>query len=412
MKKLWAVIRYEYTRHVMRRGFLIAVFSVPLWVLIITVVGVILVWVEADDRAVGYIDHSGILANPQPLPERDYLSRPIPLLAFENENSARQALEAGDIQAYYVVPADFWENGELQLFFIETPGSIATEEFIDFLRLNLLSDLPADIRERVIEGADVHIVTLSEELEASGFSVLLKLLVPAFSGMTMMIAIFTSSGYLMQAVVDEKENRTMEILITSVSPSQMMAGKVIGLIGVGLTQILVWLLIGLAGLTFLIRVNPVFSAALINPGNLGLAIGMIFPAFVMISALMAAIGATVTEAREGSQITGLVTLPVMLPFMFFGILIEQPNGILALAMSFFPLTAPLSMIIRASFTVIPTWQILTSEIILVLSAAGSLWLAGKIFRLGMLRYGQRVPVREILQIFQPARLRVNGGKDE
>jgi len=106
------------------------------------------------------------------------------------------------------------------------------------------------------------------------------------------------------------------------------------------------------------------------------------------------IGATVTESREGQQIVGLFTLPTWIPYMLMYPLMNAPNSPLAIGMSFFPFTAPLTVIIRSGFTVVPWWQIAISVALLVLSAAGSLWLAGRAFRLGMLRYGKRLSIRE------------------
>jgi ABC-2 type transport system permease protein len=123
---------------------------------------------------------------------------------------------------------------------------------------------------------------------------------------------------------------------------------------------------------------------------------VMLPSFVLIAALMAAVGATVTEAREGQQVTGLFTLPVMIPYWFAFQIMSNPNGPLAVALSYFPLTAPVALTMRAGFTDLPPGQVLLSVGILVLSAFGALWLAGRALRLGMLRYGQRVNLRELL----------------
>jgi ABC-2 type transport system permease protein len=120
------------------------------------------------------------------------------------------------------------------------------------------------------------------------------------------------------------------------------------------------------------------------------------PSFVLIAALMAAVGATVTESREGQQVTGLFTLPVMIPYWFTYQIMSNPNGPLAVAMSYFPLTAPVALTMRAGFTSLSISEILLSVGLLSLSAAGALWLAGRAFRLGMLRYGQRLSLSEIL----------------
>jgi ABC-2 type transport system permease protein len=339
-----------------------------------------------------------MLANPRALPDPEPPDRLIPMQPYASEDQARMALNDNDIQAYFVLPNDYPENSSVKLVYEQDqPGSSVTSQFRDFLRINLLADQPPEVTTRILAGADLQIVTLGGESEGNDFTILLKLLVPAFTGIALMVAVFTSSGYLMQAVVDEKENRTMEIMITSVSPSKMMAGKVIGLICVGLTQILAWILMGVVGLAFVVDNFEGISLGSLDLGNIWLALAVILPAFVMISALMAAIGATVTEAREGNQVTG------MLPFFFFGTLISNPDGIVAVALSLFPLTAPITLIMRSGFTTIPTWQLVVSLALLVISALGALWLAGQVFRLGMLRYGQRVRLGEIFDVIKPSR---------
>ena len=115
----------------------------------------------------------------------------------------------------------------------------------------------------------------------------------------------------------------------------------------------------------------------------------------MVSALMAAIGATVTEAREGQQIMSLFSLPLWLPYMLVGMLAVSPNSPLAVGLSLFPFTAPMTMLLRDGMTIIPVWQIAASSIILVISSLACVWLAGRTFRLGMLRYGKRLRFREV-----------------
>jgi ABC-2 type transport system permease protein len=126
-----------------------------------------------------------------------------------------------------------------------------------------------------------------------------------------------------------------------------------------------------------------------------LAVVMMAPAFVMIAALMAAVGATVTEAREGQQVVGIFTMVMWAPYFMMVTLMEYPNSPLSVALSLFPLTAPLAMLMRAGFTVIPACQVALSVGLLVASAAGAIWLAGRAFRLGMLRYGKRLRWKEV-----------------
>ncbi|NMC55428.1 MAG: ABC transporter permease, partial [Chloroflexi bacterium] len=120
-------------------------------------------------------------------------------------------------------------------------------------------------------------------------------------------------------------------------------------------------------------------------------------AFVLVAALMATVGATATEAREAQQMAGLFTIPLFVPYWLITPLIESPNSLLAVGLSLFPLTAPVTLAARAAFTVLPVWQIVVSLGLLYATAFGALWLAGRAFRLGMLQYGKRLKLAEIFR---------------
>jgi ABC-2 type transport system permease protein len=394
MTKFWRVVRYEYTRHVLRRRFVFSLLSVPAILAAMALLVFFLIRSDTNPAPVGYVDHSGLLSDPLPPPEPDAPDRPIELLPFESEAQAQTALEAKRIQAYYILPEDYPETGQARLVSNENPSGSALDQFRDFVRVNLLRDEPEPIAERLAAGTEV-VVETPDHRQRMGEDDWVNIFVPILAGLAFMIAIFTSSGYLMQAVVEEKENRTIEILLTSVSSGQLMSGKIIGIIGVGLTQLLIW--IGFALLIVQVGRNYIelLAALTISPSFILLLVVTLLPVFVMISALMAAIGATVTDTREGQQITGLFTLPVVAPFWLASQLITSPNSPLALALSFFPLTAPVTLTFRAGFGSIPPWQLALNVLVLVLSAAASLWIAGRAFHLGMLRYGQRLKWRDL-----------------
>jgi ABC-2 type transport system permease protein len=122
---------------------------------------------------------------------------------------------------------------------------------------------------------------------------------------------------------------------------------------------------------------------------------IMLPAFVMVAALMTAVGATVTESREAQQVSGLFILPMVAPYWFIPVIMSHPNSPLSVALSIFPLTAPVTLPMRVFFTVVPAWQIILTIFVLVATALGALWLAGKVFRMGMLRYGKRLSLREM-----------------
>lgn len=396
MIKFWRVAVHEYLRNVMRRRFLFALLSVPVIISVMILMVIILVSLETDNAPVGYVDLSGFLENPISAPTPEPPARPIPLIAFRDEEAAREALEKGEVQAYYVLSKDYLENGQARLVYLEEPGGSVQGQFNDFLSANLLAGYPPQIADRITEGSDVVVKSVDNRREASQrdwFNIML----PLFAGIIFITAIFTSAGYLMQAVVEEKENRTMEIIVTSISPEQFMSGKVIGDIAIGLTQILVWSAFILLGLRIGRNYLEFLQNVRVEWETIGLILLLLLPAFVMVSAFMAAIGATVTEAREGQQVAGLITLPIWIPYLLIMPIMESPNSPLAVAFSLFPLTAPLTIVLRSGFTILPTWQIALSLCLLILSALGALWIAGRAFRLGMLRYGKRLRWREVFK---------------
>jgi ABC-2 type transport system permease protein len=394
VSKFWRVVAYEYQRHVLRRRFLFALLSVPAIVGVMALIVLLLNRAENTNTPIGYVDYSGVLAQAVQPPQVDPLERPVPIIRFESEAQAKESLQAGKLQAYYILPSDYLQTSRAELVFIHSPGSSVQSQFRNFLRVNLLKTQSQAIVERITEGNNlvVRSVDGSRQMSQKDW---FNILTPFMAGLVFVIAIFMTSGYLMQAVVEEKENRTMEILLTSVSPLQLMSGKIVGIVGVGITQLLAWIgfaigvvIVGRNYLTWLEGVQ-------IAPSALGAMAVVMLPGFLLIAALMATIGATVTEASEGQQMTGLITLPVMLPYWFSYLIMSNPNGPVAMVLSYFPLTAPVALSLRMGFTQVPLRELFPSLISLTVFALGALWLAGRAFRLGMLRYGQRVTLREI-----------------
>jgi ABC-2 type transport system permease protein len=396
MKKFWRVIAYEYKRHVLRKRFIFAILSVPLFVLFFIGVIVVTFLLESNTTPVGYVDHSGLLANPLPAPKPEAPYAPVPFLPFASEDEAKSALLAGKLQAYYVLESDYLETSQARLVYVHEPKSPAQEQFVNFISTNLLAKYPPMVASRVIGGNSLIVRSPDGKREVSSSS-MFSVMMPFIAGIAFFVTIFTSAGYIMQAVVEEKENRTMEIVITSVSPNQLMMGKTLGDIAIGLTQLLSWILILVVPVWIARPYIPMLSTITIAPEMLLLILAVMLPTFVMLGGLMAIFGATVTESREGQQIVSLFTLPTWIPYFLIYPLMNAPNSPLAVVMSFIPFTAPLTLIVRAGFTLVPWWQVAISVLLLVLCAAGSLWLAGRAFRLGMLRYGQRLPIRELFR---------------
>ena len=397
MKKFWLVFWHEYKRHVARRRFIFAILSMPLFVGLMVGVGFLSVWLQYDKKPVGYVDPYNILVDAQQVPaEEKKIFKTVESIAYPDEDAAKSALEQGEIQAMFVFKEDYFSTGNVVMTTLNKTSSNAEDDFGDFVAFNLARDLPKPVFERITEGNEITIRSLdgSREMGSNNWMVMM---LPMIVGVLFIIAVNVSGGYLLQAVVEEKENRTMEILVTSISPTQLMAGKVVGNLMVGLTQLVIWIFFVIVGLNLAPNFLDMESVPALDIKYVLLLAGTLLPAFVMIAAAMGALGATATESREAQQLAGLFTLPIVVPFWFTSQIMFNPNGALAVGMSMFPLTAPIAMPLRAGFTNIPWWQITITITVLVALAAFSLWLAGKIFRIGMLRYGKKVPFKEAFQ---------------
>jgi ABC-2 type transport system permease protein len=405
--KLWRVALHEYKRHVLQKGFVVILLSLPLTMALMIGIGALSAMLSANDAPVGYVDRIGLLAEPVPAPRRggspDDPAPPdlVPVIPFETEGKARAALEAREIQAYYVVTADYFETNRVQLVYVEPPGDRVTGQFWDFMQINPLSDLSPEIARRAAAGNNL-VVRWPDNAPGGGreFSegTFLSNFVPFFVGIAFIMLLAMSSSYFMNVVGEEREDRTVEVLVTSVSPDQLIGGKVLGIMATVATQVVGWsalttLAIAIGGRYLDIAVLESLEV------DIKIVLAMVavaVPAYVLVAALMTTLGAVVAEAREAQQMTGLFVLPVMVPFWLFRVIIDNPSSPITVGLSLFPLTALPTLSMRFSFSQVPAWQLAASVALTALCAGCGVWLAARAFRLGMLRYGQRLSLRELL----------------
>lgn len=394
MRKTWLIFVHEYKRHVMKKSFFFGILSMPLFIGVMIFVGFLTAWLDYNNAPVGYVDPYGILTSSKQVPAAKMDLFPnVEVLPMDSEESARSAMDSQVIQAYFIIPENYLATGEVTMIKNDKTGENVSDDFGEFLVYNLIQDKPVQVINRLTEGSNLIIRSLdgSREMSENNW---LSIMLPVLSGVLFMIAVNISGGYLLQAVVEEKENRTMEIIVTSVSPDQLMTGKILGDLLVGLTQLAVWIIFVVIALQLVPTFIPMVEIPKIELSYLLLIIATLLPAFVMISAAMGAIGATATESREAQQIAGWFTIPIMVPLWFITAIMLNPNGPISVGLSLFPLTAPIALPLRAMFTTVPAWQIVLVIAFLILLAIFSLWLSARVFRLGMLRFGKRVRLRE------------------
>jgi len=395
MWKLWYVARHEYARNVFKKSFILALLSVPL--LIGVNIGLIAFMVSLDNNnaPVGYVDRAGLLSDPIPAPVGPS-EEAIEFIPFQTEDEARDALEAESIQAYYVVTPDYFETSRIDLLYLKEPGENATQQFYDFIQINVLADQRPEIAHRAAEGSNVTVRAPDGSREFSGAPTLGAVL-PVLLSVAFIFLLLMSSGYLMQAVVDEKENRTMEVLITSLSASRLISGKVLGIVAIGLTQLVAWILVGILAVFIGGEVFGIewFQNPGLDWGPVLTVVAIAIPSYVLACALMVAVGSTVGQAQEGQQIGALFFMLFMIPLYAIMVIGETPNATPSVVLTLLPFTSLMTVGFRSLFSVVPLWQLVASVAIQTVSAVGALWLAGRVFRVGMLRYGQRLRFREI-----------------
>ncbi len=400
MRKLWYVARYEFERHAFTRGYVFILLAVPVFVMLLVGLGYLSTLTQYDYTPVGYVDHAGLLGeNPllPPLRAGSGARETVPMLAFPTEAAARQALDAGQIQAYYIVPEAYPLIDAVDLVYYQYPSDNATAQFWDFLQINLLRDQPREVAARAVAGTQLVARTPDGSREVTENQELTQFL-PVFAGIAFLILFVISSGYLMEAVAKEKENRTMEVLITSVAPGQIIGGKLLGILALTFVQAAVW--VGLSALAISFGGQVLGMQSLQNvgvaPGTLITLLALLVPTFVMLAALMIGLGSTIVDPQEANAVGPLLLMVFEIPYIMVALFIETPNSTLAVGLSLFPLSSLQAMSLRLAITTVPTWQILASIGFLWLCAGAAIWLAGRAFRLGMLRYGQRLHWRLLL----------------
>ena len=397
MNKMMLVAQYEYKRHVFRPGFWVAIFAVPLGILLMMGLSMFFSFSAADKRPIGIVDEPQFIKTFPVYEKGDIFSEPQPeFKPFPDEQSARAALDSGQIQAYAFIPATYTSTYKVDYFFDKPITSSIQSSLSKLLRDSLMQDKAIPNLAAIERGTEFTFQSLDGTKTSSEYD-WLKIIIPIATGLLFFITVMMSGGYLLRAIVEEKENRTMEMMITSTSPTELIGGKIIGDMGIGLTQMAMWvLMLGVGAfifrdkLTFLAHINLDWRYVVVT--LLFMLIGYVF-----ICALMGMMGATITSIQESQQFMGLIIMPMMLPYYLASVFITSSNSIVPRILSFFPLSAPLAVPLRMGFGSVPTWEIIVSLVILLAFGIGTISLAGKAFRLGMLSYEQKVPLKRLFQ---------------
>lgn len=396
MRKLWVIAKGEYIKIARKRSFVLGTIAIPLFFIAIMVLSVVFAVGGTDGRPIGYVDQAGVLAAGVTPTENSRGDKLIEIRQFANEAAARSALEARQIQAYYVLPIDYLKTQDIKLYYWDkVPAETIQRDFNFLARSKLVANLPAEVQTRLRDGVELTARSADGQQEIGGKS-FINLLLPFFIGLFFMITVMGSGSYMLQAVTDEKENRTVEVMSTSVTPMQFIGGKALGLIAVALTQIAILIVVIVAGVMIGARFIDVLQEVRV-PWSLLLLIAVYFlPSFALISGMMIAVGAAVTELRQGQQLVGALNMLFTLPYFFVVVFFTAPNSTLSTILTLFPTTSFITVTMRWGLATIPAWELIVSWVLLIASSVAMMWAAARIFRVGMLRYGQRLDLKSML----------------
>jgi len=399
MNKTYLVFRHEFLNMLHRIGFIIMTLIVPLIGILVIVIFQIVsgaTTAKVEITKIGYVDQvSGFGQFTQ--------QGNISLIRYDTIAEADKALDDSTIKEYFIVSPDYFTTGMINLYTLEKqlqpPGDVI-DAIKKFLTSNMISGKIPDADINLIN-ASLGIVTtrlttfgeVSPEQGGAG-----DLLIPAIFALLLVLSISFSSGYLLAGIGDEKENRLIEVLLSSVSPRQLIIGKVLGLGAAGLIQVIIWVIcapillkvasISIGGFLTTLHVSPTFLILCVVYFILG---------YLLFAIIMTAIGAITSSAREGQQLSTIFTLSSVAPLWFSSVIILFPNNPVFVVLTIFPLTAPVTLMMRFGATEVPAWQIIVSVAVLILSIAIGLFLTAKIVRTFLLMYGKRPRLREIVR---------------
>jgi ABC-2 type transport system permease protein len=404
MFKIWLVARHEYLSNLRKPSFLFSAFGVPLIIIAGMALSIFLTMrgdAGLDEYGpVGIVDQAEIV--PAAYSPVDY---PNLFTAYASEQQARADLDEGLMPAYFVIPEDYIQSGRIQLYsYDNTPADLNREIrrlLVTGIDARAGGHLPVD---RIVSPVgEVSILVQDSGRELNQRSIPVMLMLPMIFAFVFTLATQMTSGFLMSGLVEEKDNRIMEILVTSITPVQLLGGKILGLGLLGLTQLLVWAVALLLVLTVGTRFE--FLDGVVVPGDLIVVAVVYFVlGYFLTASIMSCIGVLAGGEQESRQYAGVLSLLLFIPYFFIISFMTDPNGPIPVALSMIPLTAPMGMVMRAGLGAVPLWQVALSSAILLGTTLLAAWLSARLFRWGLLRYGKKFSLRDLF--------RVIGGRSE
>ena len=421
--KLWAVVEREYLERVRNRWFLIGTFFGPI------VFGAILFLptylaskreANADVARIRIVDATGTQLGQRISAALNggvmgdtsltQVVRVSPAAVTNAERDAERAVTRGEFKGYLLV--DGRTLAGQRAHYVGTNATVIPE--VDAVRAALRRGVLAERLDRAgLDAAEVErLVSLNVQLRAErlttaggrGGSGRLNALFAIIVSALLYMTIFLYGQAVLRGVIEEKQSRVAEVVVASISPTRLLTGKVLGVGAVGLTQMLIWIATG----ALMLRLREAVLARLgvttaplvlpyIEPGMLVLLLFFFLLGYLFYASLFAAVGAMVSTEQEAQQAQLPVAMLLVLSIAFLQPALEAPDSTLAVNLSMLPFSSPILMPLRMSTVAVPGWQIGLAIFELVLACVVAVWLAARIYRIGLLMYGKRPTLREVFR---------------
>lgn len=434
MSNVSIIIQREFNERVRKKSFIITTILMPVLMIVLMIApALIMEYSRGEQKTIAVIDDSGLVA-PQLQSNEELRFEPTDLTTEE----ARRSLT--DRFGVLYIGSDILENPSDVKLYANASSSLSIESNItgqieDILEAEKLKAYHIDNLQQILDEVKTT-VTLqtfrndkSQEAESQAQSSTVATAAGYILGFVLYMFLLIYGSMVMQSVIEEKNNRVLEVVVSSVRPFDLMLGKILGVALVAVVQVLIWgVLIFAVGAIVLPQLMPAEMMAGVQAMQQGMpdaaAMGdmdpemlqavaavtdtgyilkifvclllFVFGGYLLYSAMFAAVGSAVDNIQDASQLQMPVTLPIILALLMMLAVIKDPNSSLAFWFSIIPFTSPVVMMARIPYD-IPLWEIVLSLVVLYASFVAMVWFAGKIYRVGIFMYGKKPTFKELLK---------------
>jgi len=422
MNKTMVIVKHEFLSRVKKKSFIIGTLLLPLLMILIMIIPTVLMFTSFSTKTIAVIDETGELFS------KMESSSNVKLVKVQGTEQDIKTKLIEQYDGVVMIPhLDYANPTGIKVFSKKQIGVMTTSYVKGEIeqRIEDIKYAQAGISEETRKSLQVDInldaIIMDKGAEKKS-NLIAAAAVSQVMGFVLYFVIFIYGSMIMKSVMDEKKNRIVEIFVSSLKPFQLMLGKIFGIALVALTQLLIWTaffsLLSFIGTMFILpHLLPQDTGQLAQqmmqdsgPGKImqfmtdlnGLNLPLIgfsfffffITGYLLYSALFALVGVLVGENGENQSYSLITTLPVVLAFMIMFQVVNDPHSKLSVITSLIPFFAPIVMVARIPFNV-PGWQLILSMALMVVGFIGTTWIAGKVYRVGILMYGKKISMKEL-----------------